>query len=127
MATIDDLHARVPDVQCKGLCAEFCGPIGCSVGEAERMEAVGDAPLTFTREGACGFLKDGRCSVYSVRPLVCRLFGAVAGETLLQCPHGCKPKEPLSKHAARALVEQMRRVGGPDVFSRFDLQTAPAD
>lgn len=31
---------------------------------------------------------DGRCSVYVVRPLLCRLWGMV---DKMRCPHGCVP------------------------------------
>lgn len=38
--------------------------------------------------GRCHLLKDGRCSIYADRPLLCRLFGAVPK---MACPFGCKP------------------------------------
>jgi Fe-S-cluster containining protein len=30
----------------------------------------------------------GRCSVYQIRPMVCRIWGAVAS---MRCEHGCRP------------------------------------
>src|SRR2546429_6087610 len=34
-------------------------------------------------------LRNGRCTVYEVRPMICRLWGMVEG---MQCPHGCVPE-----------------------------------
>lgn len=45
-------------------------------------------PLMAAFENACPALQSGRCEVYEVRPMVCRLWGAVEG---MQCPYGCVP------------------------------------
>lgn len=94
MATIAEVYAQVPDVACKGLCADYCGPIGCSAAEADAMREDG-VLLPSIRlhpvQGVytCSHLTDaGRCAIYAHRPLICRLFGAVRR---MRCPHGCKP------------------------------------
>jgi Fe-S-cluster containining protein len=63
-------------------------------GEAEIMRRHSGRPLSFdARTGRCNYLNDGgRCSVYEVRPLVCRIFGA---SDKLPCIWGCKPTAPL--------------------------------
>lgn len=38
----------------------------------------------------CPFLENGRCTIYSERPAICRLWGA---SEALRCPYGCKPEE----------------------------------
>ncbi len=96
--TIQDLWAEVVDVGCKGLCEDSCGPIGASPVElrmlawrgvvpGDPMEAL-EAYLDGGPVESCPALVDGRCSVYEIRPLVCRLWGSVEE---MPCPHGCVP------------------------------------
>lgn len=89
---LDALYATVPDVACKGLCAEACGPIGMTPVERARIVRehgvfIGHAE---TKPGTleCPALQGNRCTVYSTRPMICRIFGAVEG---MPCPHGCEP------------------------------------
>jgi Fe-S-cluster containining protein len=51
----------------------------------------------------CVYLKKERCSIYSVRPLVCRLYGVSNG---MQCPHGCQPSRLLTDVEAHLLIEE---------------------
>lgn len=96
---IEELRAiydRIPKVNCKRKCgAEFC----CSVfddgatHQIERDRVVqfyGDRPPRGLR---CGYLESGTnlCSIYSMRPLICRLWGAV-NMAQMRCPHGCEPE-----------------------------------
>jgi hypothetical protein len=83
---------------CKGLCAESCGPIEASQAERRlltshgvRLPSIEDALMDMLAggDGNCPALKDGRCTVYDVRPTICRLWGVVEG---MPCPWGCKPK-----------------------------------
>lgn len=86
------VYARIPRIECKGLCAESCGPIGCSAREVDAMLDAGVVPPRLRMHpklgATCSHLTDeGRCAIYAHRPLVCRLYGVVSG---LRCPHGCK-------------------------------------
>jgi len=106
------LYKQLPKVQCRGLCQEACGPIACSETEAAIMARHAGKPLTFdARTGRCNYLNaNGRCSVYAVRPLVCRVFGA---SKKLPCVWGCKPKEPLLSEAEEGLLFlRVLEVGG---------------
>lgn len=50
----------------------------------------------------CALLRrDGACSVYVDRPLICRLWGVV--ETM-PCPFGCRPERWLSEQEALELA-----------------------
>lgn len=90
--TIEAIYAAVPDVGCKGLCTECCGPLSMSAHEALRIAVKhGSMPMP-DKTLTCDKLANGRCSIYADRPLVCRLFGAAEG---LECPWGCKPQAPL--------------------------------
>jgi Fe-S-cluster containining protein len=89
---------KVPPMQCKGLCADSCGPIEASPLERRllaahgvRLPSVEDALMEMLAggDGKCPALREGRCSVYDVRPTICRLWGVVEG---MPCPHGCVPE-----------------------------------
>jgi hypothetical protein len=88
------LYRQLPKVQCQGKCQEACGPIACSSAEAEIMRRHSGRELSFdARTGRCNYLNEGgRCDVYEVRPLVCRIFGT---SEKLPCIWGCKPAAPL--------------------------------
>ena len=94
---LEALYARVPSLHCKGYCIGACDPIANPSSELERDRMTargGRVPLAMTPETLrtltpCNYLADGRCSVYDVRPLICRLWGAVEG---LPCHWGCLPE-----------------------------------
>jgi hypothetical protein len=88
-----NVYAQIPDLHCKGLCANSCRTrIDMSVAERERIEGITGARLPermFQREGlVCPLLHEDRCTVYGVRPTVCRLWGVAES---MPCPHGCVP------------------------------------
>lgn len=117
LALIREVYAQVPDVGCKGLCAAACGPIGMSATEhAALVEAAAVLGLRVAvdEEGACTLLQGGRCATYEARPLICRLYGAVAA---LRCEHGCAPAGGfLDEARARVLQIKIRRIGGGPVY-----------
>lgn len=91
----------IPSTGCKGFCSESCGPIGCGPEEtrllAERgieLPDVLDTLRSIIDDGAdvptCPALVNGRCSVYEVRPTICRLWGSVER---MRCPWGCVPAD----------------------------------
>ena len=116
--TLASMYASLPTVVCKGLCAESCGPIACSQAEADRMEAAAGRPLEFARRLTCGYLDQGnrRCTVYVVRPMICRLWG-VAKE--MRCPWGCEPTSaPVEPADVRRLINLSAVIGGDLVVAR---------
>lgn len=115
MSAIEEIYARIPEVECKGLCQEACGPIGMSAGEfatikervGERVRGIEMGRQTFIvgKSLRCPLLNpDGKCSVYAERPAACRLFGAVKE---MQCPHGCRPKKFLKDREARQILRDI--------------------
>jgi Fe-S-cluster containining protein len=128
---LDELYATLPTVDCKQKCQNYCGPIIVSKLEATRMQDkrgfvqiestfkaakrlylpappimeanfVGIVPPS-KNEPLCVFLSSfGRCSAYSIRPLVCRLWGMMDNE-FMRCPHGCKPTRWVTGPEAREL------------------------
>ncbi len=111
------VYARVPPVNCKGLCQDCCGPIPMTRFEYDRITArIGRRPPPLLADTAAGELgcrmlaPDGRCGVYDIRPLVCRLWGAVEG---MPCPHGCEPAGGrMTDAAAGELVLELDRATG---------------
>jgi len=105
------LYDQVPDVGCKGLCAESCGSVAMAPVEQRRIAGYGvRLPLMAAFTDSCPALVAGRCSVYEVRPMVCRLWGAVEG---MPCPYGCAPAGGLL-----ADVDGQRLLGRVSVISR---------
>lgn len=100
--TLQEIYADIPDVGCKGLCVEACGPIACTRQEADRMIAASGFKLKIDKTLTCGYLSNGRCTVYAVRPLVCRLYGAAES---LPCDFGCRPT--MSAEAAKKLLNEL--------------------
>lgn len=83
------------------------------------------ASAGFSRDGTrlarhrCSMLThDGRCSVYALRPMICRLFGAGPGG--LRCHRGCEPERRLTAiEVAELLLRAMDAGGGwPDGLPR---------
>lgn len=108
-----DLDRLVPDVACKGLCAEACGPVAMTAREAARLTRAWPGVETWTAADGfvhlavgpdlvCPVLVDGRCGAYRARPMICRLWGTVER---MRCPHGCEPARWVPDADAGALIE----------------------
>jgi Fe-S-cluster containining protein len=119
------LYREVPEVKgCLTGCGKCCGPVPWSPAELERV-ASRIPPGTLSRPapsgptemvmlinpvtGGCAMLDaEKRCTVYEARPLMCRMFGAVAGPGL-ECPFGARAGRPLSDRKAGALAQRYKR------------------
>ena len=130
--SLDDVYARIPEVPCKGLCQDSCGPIAMSVDEDARLRRLGvEVPSMVETVAAiergedyyCPALVDGSCAVYDDRPTICRLWGAT---TSMPCPHGCTPPEALSQEEGHALLRLAGEAGG-GMAARFFDQSAARD
>lgn len=85
--TLDSVYDQIPEVRCKGLCQEACGPIAMTGAEWRRIVAARGGVPPVATSLTCPLLDaNGRCSVYPVRPFICRVYGAAQE---LPCPHGC--------------------------------------
>jgi hypothetical protein len=110
---LERVYARIPRIECQRKCQAGCGIIAATGKiEAERLDRQFGLQFGryFTANGMdaraanggwleigrtyCEFITaDGNCDVYSLRPLMCRLFGTVRE---LACPHGCQPERWLN-------------------------------
>jgi Fe-S-cluster containining protein len=98
---LEALYAQVPSVACQGYCAEACGPLGMSHLEWIRVKRATPLRAAEGKHMACPLLKRGRCTVYPVRPLICRLWGSVEN---MPCPWQCRPERYLTMAEADALM-----------------------
>lgn len=115
------MWARIPNMkECKGKCANSCGPIGCSSLETKLIEErAGRELVCLPVVNSCSMLKNGRCSVYGIRPVICRLWGVVPS---MPCPHGCEPEWELSDQEGYGiLAESMKFAGDDDAYAMEQL------
>jgi hypothetical protein len=86
---LEALYRLVPKVNCQQKCQAACGPIAMSGGEHRRIvERTGEQPTCHNL--TCSLLNEqGQCSVYDIRPAICRLYGVTPQ---LRCPFGCQPE-----------------------------------
>jgi len=128
------VYDQVPAMaDCKGACWISCGPASMTPWERRRLAAAGH-PITtedIARKAPFDFWcdalgPDGRCTAYGIRPLVCRLWGAVEW---LPCPHGCRPEGGwLPDEVAFRLILEAVRDGGsgePVTQEMFDQLRDP--
>jgi len=116
MTTLAAIYARIPRMNCKGLCTRYCGVIGLTGTERALIEATHEIPVVTTTDTlTCPLLVEGRCSAYEVRPAICRIWGTIRARTsMMHCPHGCRPKRWLSDAEARAILDAIRAIS-PDL------------
>lgn len=117
-AELAKLYDRIPAIpDCDGRCWTSCGPVGMSDRERQRIRRAGyritpyqQAMAKIERYYCEALTGDRRCAVYDLRPLVCRLWGAVEG---LPCVYGCRPEGGyLSDAEGYWLLAESQRIGG---------------
>lgn len=108
-AQLDALYARLPSIQCRGLCAMACGPIPLTDLEARRLQQTTHQPPRTVHDTRCVYLQNNRCSAYAVRPLICRAYGLLEA---LSCPHGCVPDRWLTEREFLQLAVAIEQLGG---------------
>ncbi len=91
---LKDLYALIPPFDCHAGCTDCCRTIGVpsmTREEARRLReylrAQGREPGV-PKGGRCCYVSESGCTVYPVRPLICRLYGASADYL---CPKGARP------------------------------------
>jgi len=102
VSALEALYARLPRIDCQRQCQESCGPILMSRVEWLRVRRQPGGRRTMRDERTCPMLRRGGCAVYTVRPLICRLYGLVER---MRCPFGCVPERWVSDDEARTLLE----------------------
>lgn len=112
LEAIRRLYADLPDLACKGLCTESCGPVPLSKAERDALVERHGPLRDLQPTSACGYLNiEGRCDVYEDRPLICRLFGIV-DHPEMRCPFGCVPERFLTNEEGHELLRAVQQAGG---------------
>lgn len=118
-AELRAIYAAVPSVACKGLCHDQCSIIPLTTAERSAIQTytgrrvktlpqVAHVVMRPTDDGACRYLKRQRCTIYDVRPMICRLYGSADG---LECPHGCRPVGALlSRDEVHGLLLRLEKL-----------------
>lgn len=111
---------EIPSFECERGCTSCCGRILVAADEWERIVAYRRArnlPVLTIRTDdptLCPYVQEGRCAIYEVRPLICRLYGTTKG---MRCPKGRRPRKLLPREVVDGLLlAQKQRVGGRFAF-----------
>lgn len=117
---LEEIYREIPSIPgCDGRCAVACGPIAMYEGEWARIVRSRGATTPRLAPGSitCPLLSaTGRCTVYSVRPFICRVWGTVR---TLRCPVGCEPTRWLTTAEAHDIFRRVAEVAGPGIDGPF--------
>lgn len=98
-------YEQIPEVEgCRPGCTDCCGPVPFSPAEVQAAVKVSGQWPFVDADCNCGYSLGGRCEIYEVRPLICRLYAAV-DDPGLACPHGAKAARPLTAEEGGALSD----------------------
>lgn len=138
VAAVDAIYARIPSVACQGKCVACCCPVGNLMTDFERdriiqrtgirpNELPPDVVGTGVKVQGCNLLtRDGKCSVYDIRPTICRIWGADAA---IPCKFGCAGAGAMPTAGGKEYVKRVaavcRRYDSPipDTVQRGTSQT----
>jgi Fe-S-cluster containining protein len=133
-AALQRIYDRIPTLpDCTGACWRSCGPIEMSQRERQRISQAGYriTPLAEATAKAdtywCEALTaDRRCAVYDLRPVICRLWGAVEG---MPCLYGCRPQGGYltDQQGLELIIEAGRVGGGRAVISQAEMRAVLAN
>lgn len=111
MSKLAEVYKQIPAAICPPGCGQCCGPTFPSLAELRHIQAWCDAHhvvfkdfLAIAEDGNCPYLApDKGCTIYPVRPFICRLLGASID---LPCPVGkCQTTRLLNKPQSGALYK----------------------
>lgn len=128
-ANLHGVYARLPQVHCKGLCADACTNVAAAPLERALVAAAGvELPPALSHRRHLELIAAGQhqrcpalgplntCTVHAERPLLCRSFGTLR---LNACEHGCWSRfieyEQLATlmQAVRDVSDRWERAGRP--------------
>lgn len=105
---LDGLYSELPRIECAGKCANSCGPVMMSRVEWQRVCRAGGERWAQADDLTCPYLENERCTVYEVRPMLCRLWGVVEG---MPCIFGCVPERMLTDEEGREFLRRASELG----------------
>lgn len=121
-ASLADIYSLIPPMACRGRCQAACGPIDAGALERRALSEAGVHLPNNALRLIAGQLREhqpascpalgmyGQCTVYDIRPGICRLWGAIES---MQCAYGCRPERGfLSEGRGMAIMGML------DAFQR---------
>lgn len=107
MKAVSSMFMKLPVMQCDEGCGKCCGIIPVTHEEfgAVRRFIRKNLIVPIDQGATCPFYQGGKCAVYDVRPVVCRMFGH---SPKLVCPYGYNTN--ISREAEERIN---RRYGKP--------------
>lgn len=110
---IKDLYSMIPEVIGCTNCGNCCGPVPFAPVESKKVVPI---KKVFKGEDlSCPYRKEGKCSIYENRPLMCRLFGATDPPDLM-CPNGAKAEKTLSKKKTSKIIRRYQQLFKSNLF-----------
>jgi uncharacterized protein len=114
LARLRLIYDDLPTIECKGLCSDACHHIAMTNLEHEHIESTHGTDIQMTDSPCPALDFMGRCSVYSDRPLICRLWGLVEG---MECHYGCRPSKLLTREEGFSFLARANELSGPHYVS----------
>lgn len=111
-SAMDKVYDKLPAIHCQRKCQASCGPILMSRLEWQRIKRkMGYRPKAKSLLEVCPMLNQnsGSCRVYSIRPMICRLWGLVEK---MACPWGCEPERWVTDKEAAELLHEIETLAG---------------
>jgi Fe-S-cluster containining protein len=106
---LEAIYAELPDVPCTGQCHTSCSYIGMSEAEHRRIKCEAGVEIEMYQSPCPALDFAGRCSIYRIRPLICRIYGATER---MRCPWGCKPERWLTDSEISVLIQRAENIAG---------------
>lgn len=124
-AEVKAIWDRVPKMKdCQGKCHTSCGPTPASRSEHDLIDVAAGKEALRTIDGQLGAMTcalltdDGKCSVYGLRPLMCRVWGTSHS---LPCVYGCEPEFYLTDAEVFTMLVEMTALTGDAPGSEMDF------
>ncbi len=131
--SLEAVYSELPKIECRRKCIDSCGPLIVPRVEHDQVVKTGfhipvadisKVPLneTWARHGKENLVGwntqgnficvnlypfSGKCRVYAVRPLVCRVWGLMKR---MQCPFGCIPERWMSEEEVQGLFDRVMQI-----------------
>lgn len=101
MQKIRFFRERIPTFACIPGCHDCCGPVTASSEEMFELPVISDADHAAALANlSCPHLGAQGCNVYTLRPLICRVFGSTPR---LACPRGMRPERMIDPSLDRQI------------------------
>ena len=97
---VNKIRKMLPTFTCKKGCTSCCG----SIMPMTKYEYDAIKEKKVALGVICPYITKTGCSIYTERPLICRMFGLVAR---MKCSHGCGSDVMLSDEQEFELLKQM--------------------